>query len=186
MTPSLPRAGNPGKKEKAEGKIKKPPATKSGEAGILPRFGGWQLFLAPSSLIRNSNGSDQHLVASDNRRQVPFALGVFEQADAPRLEIALAPVACANSCLSGEDEHPLSGGRAVPATDPIRSESQEVPPISPAHGRNIERWCGRCKSFRLERNGRSFNVRLACVVRKQADVFNRLIHSELRENRGRE
>ena len=72
----------------------------------------------------------------------------------------------------------------MPATDPVRSESEEVPPISPAHGRNIERWCGRCKSFRLERNGRSFNVRLAQTVRKQVDVFQRLSHSDLQEKRG--
>ena len=91
----------------------------------------------------------------------------------------MAAIACVNSGLAGHQEHPLSIGCAVPATDPVRSESQEVPASSPAHGRNIEWRCGRCKSLWLDRNRRSVNVRLTRIVRKHADVFQRSSHIEL-------
>ena len=117
------------------------------ERGWLARQRPASTRLGSGLVIGNSNGNHQHLVAPDNRREVPFASCVLKQADTPRPQFALAAVAYADSGLPSHHENPLSVGCAMPATDPVRGESQEAPPCSLAHCRNIEWRCGRCKSL---------------------------------------
>lgn len=129
--------------------------------------------------IRDVNGDDQHLAASDDRRQVTLAPRVFQQADTPRPKVALAAVARADRRFSGQHKHPLPGGSAMPAAHPVWRESEEVPPRGPAWVGNIERRCRRGKLLGLDRYGRRFKVRFAGGVREHADVFQRASHGEL-------
>lgn len=112
---------------------------KKNDFGHCPLGGGF--------VIWNANGDGQHFVAPDEGRQVPFAACVFKQADTARPEVAVAAIARAHGGLSGQHEHPLPEGRAMPAADPVRRESQEAPPRCAAHGGNIEWRCRRGKSL---------------------------------------
>ena len=115
-------------------------------------------------IIRDVNSDQKHLVAADDRRQVAFATRIFEEADTPRLEVALAAVARADGRCACHHEDPLPAGTAMPATHPVWREAEEPPLRGPGRWRNIEGGCRRGKLLRCHRHGRRFEVRLAGFV----------------------
>ena len=115
-------------------------------------------------VIRDVNSDQQQLVAPDDRRQVAFAARVFEEADTPRFEDALAAVARADGRRACHHEHPLPTGTAMPATHPVWREAEEPPLRGPGRRGNIEGRCRRGKLLVRHRHGRRFEVRLAGFV----------------------
>ena len=115
-------------------------------------------------VIREVNSDQKHLVAADDRRQVAFATRIFEEADTPRLEVALAAVARADGRRACHHEHPLPAGTAMPATHPVWREAEESPLRGPGRRGNIKGGCRRGELLGRHCHGRRFEVRLAGFV----------------------
>ena len=140
--------------------------TQAHSRGEGTREQGWSISARRGCgrVIREVNRDQKHLIAPDDRRQVAFAARVFEEADTPRFEIALAAVAREDRRCACHHEHSLPAGTAMPATHPVWREAEESPLRGPGRRGAIEGGSRRGELLGRHRHGRRFEVRLAGFV----------------------